>query len=112
MAIEADRRQVRLLTQIQGREGRVWLLQLVQAQTHSVQVGTAVAQGLADGLLHQRRRMVTQQVRGMTLDSVIGEKKILLVNLEQFRPLRTDDVRLLGRFIVNAPRQWSRCKGW
>lgn len=47
------------------------------------------------------RRMVVQQNRGLSLDAVIGGNKILLVNLEQFRPLRTDDVKLLGRLLVN-----------
>jgi len=47
------------------------------------------------------RRMVVQQNRGLSLDAVIGGNKILLINLEQFRPLRTDDVKLLGRLLMN-----------
>ncbi len=47
------------------------------------------------------RRIVVQQNRGLHLDGILTGHKILLINLEQFRPLRTDDVRLLGRLIVN-----------
>ena len=47
------------------------------------------------------RRILVQQNRGLHLDEIIRERKILLVTLEQFRPLRTDDVKLLGRLIIN-----------
>jgi hypothetical protein len=47
------------------------------------------------------RRIVVQQKRALRLDEVIEGRKILLINLEQFRPLRTDDVKLLGRLLVN-----------
>lgn len=45
-------------------------------------------------------RILTQE-RGLDLGELIAEHKILLVNLEIRRPLLLDDVKLLGRFIVN-----------
>jgi type IV secretory system conjugative DNA transfer VirD4/TraG family protein len=45
-------------------------------------------------------RVLTQQ-KCLNTRALIDEHKILLVNLEIKRPLCIDDVRLLGRFIVN-----------
>lgn len=45
-------------------------------------------------------RMLTQR-NCLDTAALIAEHKILLVNLEINRPLGIDDVRLLGRFIVN-----------
>jgi hypothetical protein len=45
-------------------------------------------------------RILTQP-QSVDLGEVIAQHKILLVNLEIGRPLRLDDVKLLGRFIVN-----------
>ena len=47
------------------------------------------------------RRIFTQQARSLDLAEVIRERSILIVNLEQHRPLRTDDVRLVGRLLIN-----------
>jgi len=47
------------------------------------------------------RRIFLQRHRTLDLATIIDEHKLLIVNLEQYRPLRPDDVRLLGRFIVN-----------
>jgi len=47
------------------------------------------------------RRILTQQARSLDLGSVIAEREILLVDLQQFKPLRQDDVRLLGRLLIN-----------
>jgi len=44
--------------------------------------------------------MLTAQ-RSLDISQIIAEHKILLVNLEIKRPLAVDDVRLLGRMIVN-----------
>jgi len=46
------------------------------------------------------RRIFTQP-RSLDLGDVITNHKIFLLNLEIGRPLRSDDVALLGRFIVN-----------
>lgn len=46
------------------------------------------------------RRMITAP-RSLDLGEVIEQRQILLVNLELYRPLRKDDVKLLGRLIVN-----------
>ncbi len=47
------------------------------------------------------RHILTQQKRSLDLAQVLTHHQILLVNLEQYRPLRPDDVRLLGRLLVN-----------
>jgi hypothetical protein len=47
------------------------------------------------------RRSLVQQTRSLDLAQVLTDHKILLVNLEQYRPLRPDDVRLLGRLLIN-----------
>lgn len=49
----------------------------------------------------QIRTILTQQDHSLDLRQVIDERKLLLINLEQKRPLQPDDVRLLGRLIVN-----------
>ncbi len=46
------------------------------------------------------RRVLTHQP-ALNLEDVIHNGRVLLVNLELNRPLRIDDVKLLGRFIVN-----------
>lgn len=46
------------------------------------------------------RRLLTAP-ESLDLGTVISERQILLVNLEINRPLRIDDVRLLGKFLVN-----------
>jgi hypothetical protein len=46
------------------------------------------------------RRVLTHQP-ALNLGDVIQNGRVLLVNLELNRPLRIDDVKLLGRFIVN-----------
>lgn len=46
-------------------------------------------------------RTILTAPAGLQLDEVLREHKILVVNVEQYRPLRADDVRLLGRFLVN-----------
>lgn len=45
-------------------------------------------------------RIVTQR-RCLNLRELIGSHRILIANLEIGRPLRIDDVKLLGRFVVN-----------
>jgi type IV secretory system conjugative DNA transfer VirD4/TraG family protein len=45
-------------------------------------------------------RIMTQP-RCLNLADLIAEHKILLVNLEIGRPLRMDDIKLMGRFLVN-----------
>src|SRR6266436_5931712 len=45
-------------------------------------------------------RIMTQP-RCLNLANLIAEHKILLVNLEIGRPLRMDDIKLMGRFLVN-----------
>src|SRR5713101_85036 len=45
-------------------------------------------------------RIMTQP-RCLNLANLIAEHKILLVNLEIGRPLRIDDIKLFGRFLVN-----------
>ena len=45
-------------------------------------------------------RIMTQP-RCLNLANLIAEHKILLVNLEIGRPLRMDDIKLFGRFLVN-----------
>jgi len=47
------------------------------------------------------RRILIQQKRSMDLGKIIAEHKVLIINLEQYRPLRLDDVKLLGRMLVN-----------
>lgn len=47
------------------------------------------------------RPIITQQAHALDLGEVIENSEILLVNLEQFKPLRPDDVKLLGRLIIN-----------
>lgn len=47
------------------------------------------------------RRSLAQRTRSLNLGNVISEHKILIVNLEQYKPLRLDDVKLLGRMLVN-----------
>jgi hypothetical protein len=46
-------------------------------------------------------RSILTAPAGLQLDDVLREHKILIINLEQYRPLRTDDVKLMGRFIIN-----------
>lgn len=46
------------------------------------------------------RRILTSP-RSLNIADVVREGRILLVNLERNRPLRSDDLHLLGRFIVN-----------
>ena len=45
-------------------------------------------------------RILTQK-NSLDMSRLIAEHRVLLVNLEMNRPLGIDDVRLLGRFIVN-----------
>ena len=47
------------------------------------------------------RRILTQQTRSIDLGRIIAENRVLIVNLEQYKPLRVDDIKLLGRMIVN-----------
>jgi hypothetical protein len=47
------------------------------------------------------RRILTQQARSMDLGRIVADHRVLIVNLEQYRPLRLDDVKLLGRMIIN-----------
>lgn len=47
------------------------------------------------------RRIVSQQERALDIGRVLAGHHILLVNLQQYRPLRPDDVTLLGRILVN-----------
>jgi hypothetical protein len=46
------------------------------------------------------RRILTQEA-SLDFGSIMNEHKLLLVNLELYRPLRADDVRMLGRLLVN-----------
>jgi hypothetical protein len=46
-------------------------------------------------------RVVTQEQDALNPKAVVDEDKILIVNLGQYRPMRPDDVRLLGRMLVN-----------
>jgi hypothetical protein len=47
------------------------------------------------------RRILTQQHHSLDIGQVLADDQILLVNLEEYRPLRSDDVRILGRLITN-----------
>ncbi len=47
------------------------------------------------------RHIVTQREQALDIDAVMQGGRILLMNLEINRPLREDDVRLLGRLFVN-----------
>ncbi len=47
------------------------------------------------------RRIITQQAHSLDLADVLRNKQILIVNFEQYKPLTLDDVKLLGRFIIN-----------
>jgi len=47
------------------------------------------------------RHIIGQQRHSIDISDVIANKQVLIVNLEQNRPLRFDDVKLLGRLIVN-----------
>lgn len=47
------------------------------------------------------RRIITQQRHSLDISEVIENKRILIVNMEQNRPLRADDIKLLGRLIIN-----------
>jgi len=49
----------------------------------------------------QISRILTEADRSIDIGEIIDQGKILIVNLEQCSPLRLDDVRLLGRFLVN-----------
>lgn len=47
------------------------------------------------------RAMLTEQRHTLDIGQIVEEQKLLLINLEQHRPLGSDDVRLLGRLMVN-----------
>jgi hypothetical protein len=47
------------------------------------------------------RRIITQQAHSLDLGQLIRDKQILILNFEQNKPLALDDVKLLGRFIIN-----------
>ena len=47
------------------------------------------------------RRVITQQSHSLDLAEVLDERKIMIVNFEQQKPLGIDDVKLLSRFIIN-----------
>jgi len=47
------------------------------------------------------RMMLTQQTRSLDLAEVLTSHQILLLNLEQYRPLRPEDVKTLGRLCLN-----------
>jgi hypothetical protein len=46
------------------------------------------------------RRMIARSDESLDLAALIRNRRILLVNLERNRPLRTDDVKLLGRLLL------------
>jgi hypothetical protein len=48
------------------------------------------------------RRIITERSYHLDLGHVIGQHQILIVNLEQYRPLNVDDVRLFGRMLINT----------
>ena len=58
-------------------------------------------------------RIITQRERTLDLSQILDQHKILLINLEQYRPFRPDDCKLLGRFIVDdlRARIFERPKG-
>ena len=47
------------------------------------------------------RRIFSQAPRSLDLGEVIARRHLLIVNIEQYRPLRADDVRLVGRLLIN-----------
>lgn len=47
------------------------------------------------------RRILTQRARSLDVAELVGQRKIVLVNLEQYRPLDLEAVRFLGRLILN-----------
>lgn len=47
------------------------------------------------------RRIFSQQERSLDLSEIIQRRGLFIVNLEQYRPLRADDVRLIGRLVIN-----------
>jgi hypothetical protein len=47
------------------------------------------------------RRIVTQQTHALDVGAVIRERRILIANFELYRPLRPNEVKLLGRMLVN-----------
>lgn len=47
------------------------------------------------------RSILTQQERGLDLGDALSQRKIVIANVELYRPLRSDDVRLLLRLFVN-----------
>lgn len=49
----------------------------------------------------QIARVVGQQERSLDLATVLKQHKVLLANLEHYRPLLPDDSRLLGRMLIN-----------
>lgn len=47
------------------------------------------------------RRILTQQTRSLDIADVIAKRKILLINLAKYQPLRKEDLGLLGRMLIN-----------
>jgi hypothetical protein len=47
------------------------------------------------------RRIVTQQTHALDVGAVIRDRRILVANFELYRPLRPNEVKLLGRMLVN-----------
>ena len=66
------------------------------------QLGASTLARILGFLTHPRvRRMLTQRTHSIDLATMIQERKIVLVNLEEYRPLSLDDIRILGRMLVN-----------
>jgi hypothetical protein len=59
------------------------------------------------------REIVSQQAHSLDLAEIMRERKILIINLEVFNPLPLDDVRALGRLLINdiLAHAFARPKG-
>ena len=47
------------------------------------------------------RRIITQQAHGLSLADVTRDKRILILDLQLYKPLALDDIKLLARFFIN-----------
>jgi hypothetical protein len=47
------------------------------------------------------RRITTQQTHSLDLGAVIREHRVLIANLELYKPLRPNEVSMLGRLLIN-----------
>jgi uncharacterized protein DUF87 len=80
-------------------EGLTWFDSLTERRQEEIAASTLAR--LESFVCDPAISRILIQSQCLNLSDIIAGHKILLVNLEIGRPLRMDDVKLLGRFLVN-----------